>query len=56
MTHDSQKVKEVNKEILKSKSKDLSHVLIFSSSIKSVKEIKKTLNKIGKKSSEMHSA
>ena len=54
MTHDSQKVNLV-REILKSKSKDLSHVLIFASSIKSVKEIKKTLNKAGMKSSEMHS-
>ena len=54
MTHDSQKVKLV-KEILKSKSKELSHVLIFASSIKSVKEIKKTLNKVGLRSSEMHS-
>ena len=54
MTHDSQKVKLV-KEILKSKSKDLSHVLVFASSIKSVREIKKTLNKSGMRASEMHS-
>jgi superfamily II DNA/RNA helicase len=33
----------------------LSHVLIFASSIKSVKEIKKTLNRSGFKSSDMHS-
>ena len=54
MCHDSQKVKLV-KEVLKSKGRDLSHVLIFASSIKSVKEIKKTLNKAGMKASEMHS-
>ena len=54
MTHDSQKVKLV-REILKAKGKDLSHVLVFASSIKSVREIKKTLNKAGMKSSEMHS-
>ncbi|OUV72841.1 MAG: hypothetical protein CBC83_06605 [Flavobacteriales bacterium TMED123] len=54
MTHDSQKVKLV-REILKGKGKDLSHVLVFASSIKSVREIKKTLNKAGMKSSEMHS-
>ncbi|MEC7863773.1 MAG: DEAD/DEAH box helicase [Bacteroidota bacterium] len=54
MTHDIQKVKLV-REILKSKGRDLSHVLIFASSIKSVKEIKNTLNKSGIKSSDMHS-
>ncbi len=54
MTHDSQKVKLV-REILKAKGKDLSHVLVFASSIKSVREIKKTLNKAGMRASEMHS-
>jgi superfamily II DNA/RNA helicase len=54
MCHDSQKVNLV-REILKAKGKDLSHVLIFASSIKSVREIKKTLNKAGMKASEMHS-
>ena len=54
MCHDSQKVKLV-REILKGKGKDLSHVLIFASSIKSVKEIKNTLNKAGMRASEMHS-
>ena len=54
MCHDSQKVNLV-REILKEKGKDLSHVLIFASSIKSVKEIKKILNKSGMKASEMHS-
>ncbi|MBC8266287.1 MAG: DEAD/DEAH box helicase [Flavobacteriales bacterium] len=54
MTHDNQKVKLV-REILKAKGKDLSHVLIFASSIKSVKEIKTTLNKAGMRASEMHS-
>ena len=54
MTHDNQKVKLV-REILKAKGKDLSHVLIFASSIKSVREIKKTLNKAGMRASEMHS-
>ena len=54
MVHDSQKVHLV-RELLKAKGKDLSHVLIFASSIKSVREIKKTLNKAGKRASEMHS-
>ena len=54
MCHDRQKVNLV-REILKAKGKDLSHVLIFASSIKSVREIKKTLNKAGMKASEMHS-
>ena len=54
MCHDSQKVSLV-REILRSKGKDLSHVLIFASSIKSVREIKRTLNKAGMRSSEMHS-
>ena len=54
MCHDSQKVNLV-REILRGKGKDLSHVLIFASSIKSVKEIKTTLNKAGMKASEMHS-
>tara|TARA_B100000700_G_scaffold69408_1_gene76973 strand:+ start:1270 stop:2463 length:1194 start_codon:yes stop_codon:yes gene_type:complete len=54
MCHDSQKVNLV-REVLRSKGRDLSHVLIFASSIKSVKEIKKTLNKAGMKASEMHS-
>jgi ATP-dependent RNA helicase RhlE len=54
MCHDSQKVNLV-REILRGKGKDLSHVLIFASSIKSVKEIKKILNKAGMRASEMHS-
>ena len=54
LCYEKQKVSLV-REILKAKGKDLSHVLIFSSSIKSVREIKKTLNKAGMKSSEMHS-
>jgi superfamily II DNA/RNA helicase len=54
MCHDSQKVNLV-REILKAKGKDLSHVLIFASSIKSVREIKRTLNKAGMRASEMHS-
>ena len=54
MAHDSQKVHLV-RELLKAKGKDLSHVLIFASSIKSVREIKKTLNKAGMRASEMHS-
>tara|TARA_B100000287_G_scaffold431218_1_gene488049 strand:+ start:1 stop:1176 length:1176 start_codon:yes stop_codon:yes gene_type:complete len=52
MTYDSQKVKLV-REVLKEKKQ--SHILIFASSIKSVKEIRKTLNKAGMKASEMHS-
>ena len=54
MVHDKQKIRLV-REILKAKGKDLSHVLIFASSIKSVKEIKQTLNKAGMRASEMHS-
>ena len=54
MVHDSQKVNLV-RELLKAKGKDLSHVLIFASSIKSVKEIKQTLNKAGMRASDMHS-
>jgi superfamily II DNA/RNA helicase len=54
MVNDNQKVKLV-REILKLKGKDLSHVLIFASSIKNVKEIKQTLNKSGMRASEMHS-
>ena len=54
MVNDNQKVKLV-REILKEKGKDLSHVLIFASSIKSVKEIKQTLNKAGMRASDMHS-
>ena len=56
LVHDEQKV-ELIKEIfiIKNKEKPLSHVLIFASSIKSVKEIKKTLNRSGFKSSDMHS-
>tara|TARA_B110000008_G_scaffold28922_1_gene25929 strand:- start:124 stop:1332 length:1209 start_codon:yes stop_codon:yes gene_type:complete len=54
MVNDNQKVKLV-REILKLRGKDLSHVLIFASSIKNVKEIKQTLNKSGMRASEMHS-
>ena len=45
------------RDILKEKEREkpLSHVLIFASSIKSVKEIKRTLNKSGLRSSDMHS-
>jgi len=54
MVNDNQKVKLV-RQILKLRGKDLSHVLIFASSIKNVKEIKQTLNKSGMRASEMHS-
>ena len=54
MVHDSQKVNLV-REILKAKGKGLSYVLIFASSIKSVREIKRTLNRAGMRASEMHS-
>ncbi len=56
LTHDEQKIKLI-KSILqkKKKEKSLSHVLIFASSIKSVKEIKKMLNRSGFKASDMHS-
>tara|TARA_B100000965_G_scaffold371588_1_gene360673 strand:- start:2052 stop:3257 length:1206 start_codon:yes stop_codon:yes gene_type:complete len=56
LVYDKQKVKLI-KEILlqKKKTQKLKHVLIFASSIKSVKEIKRTLNKSGFSSSDMHS-
>ena len=56
LVYDKDKVKLV-KEILlqKKRKKQLNHVLIFASSIKSVKEIKRTLNKSGFISSDMHS-
>ena len=56
LTHDEQKIKLI-KSILQKKKKEkaLSHVLIFASSIKSVKEIKKMLNRSGFKASDMHS-
>ena len=52
--NDNQKVTLV-RELLKAKGKDVSHVLVFASSIKSVREIKRTLNKAGIRASEMHS-
>ena len=56
LVHDEQKVQLIKEIfIIKNKEKPLSHVLIFASSIKSVKEIKKTLNRSGFKSSDMHS-
>ena len=54
MCYDSQKVILV-KEILKAKGENLNYVLIFASSIKSVREITRTLNKSGMRASEMHS-
>ena len=54
MVADSEKVNLV-REILRAKGEDLCHVLIFASSIKNVREIKRTLNKAGMKTSEMHS-
>ncbi len=54
MVYDRQKVN-LAREILRAKGRDLSHVLIFASSIKSVREIKRTLNKAGMRASEMHS-
>ena len=56
LVYDKQKVKLI-KEILlqKKKTQKLKHVLIFASSIKSVKEIKRTLNKSGFSASDMHS-
>jgi superfamily II DNA/RNA helicase len=54
MVNDRQKVN-LAREILRAKGRDLSHVLIFASSIKSVREIKRTLNKAGMRASEMHS-
>ena len=56
LVHDEQKVQLIKEIfIIKNKEKPLSHVLIFASSIKSVKEIKKTLNRSGFRSSDMHS-
>ena len=47
MCHDSQKVNLV-REILRAKGKDISHVLIFASSIKSVREIKNSTAEVSK--------
>jgi superfamily II DNA/RNA helicase len=56
LINDDQKIRLI-RDILKEKEREkpLSHVLIFASSIKSVKEIKRTLNKSGLRSSDMHS-
>lgn len=56
LIYDKHKVKLIKEILLQKKSKkQLNHVLIFASSIKSVKEIKRTLNKSGFISSDMHS-
>lgn len=56
LAYDKQKVKLIRELLLQKKNeKQLEHVLIFASSIKSVKEIKKTLNKSGFRASEIHS-
>lgn len=54
MAHDDQKVGLVT-HILQEKKEDLSHVLIFASSIKSVKEIKSALRRVGLPVQDMHS-
>jgi len=56
LVNDNQKVKLIKNILLQKKhEKELKHILIFASSIKSVKEIKRTLNKSGFISSDMHS-
>ena len=56
LTYDNQKVKLIRELLLQKKNKkQLEHVLIFASSIKSVKEIKRTLNKSGFRASDIHS-
>ena len=56
LAYDKQKVKLIRELLLQKKhEKQLEHVLIFASSIKSVKEIKRTLNKSGFRASEIHS-
>ena len=56
LAYDKQKVKLIRELLLQKKNeKQLEHVLIFASSIKSVKEIKRTLNKSGFRASEIHS-
>ena len=56
LAYDKQKVKLIRELLLQKKNeKQLEHVLIFASSIKSVKEIKKTLNKSGFRASDIHS-
>ena len=56
LAYDKQKVKLIRELLLQKKNeKQLEHVLIFASSIKSVKEIKRTLNKSGLRASEIHS-
>ena len=56
LAYDKQKVKLIRELLLQKKhEKQLEHVLIFASSIKSVKEIKRTLNKSGFRANEIHS-
>ena len=56
LVNDNQKVKLIKNILLQKKhEKELKHILIFASSIKSVKEIKRTLNKSGLATSEIHS-
>ena len=56
LVYDKHKIKLIKEILLQKKiKKQLNHVLIFASSIKSVKEIKRTLNKSGFISSDMHS-
>ena len=56
LVNDNQKVKLIKSILLQKKhEKELKHILIFASSIKSVKEIKRTLNKSGLATSEIHS-
>merc|ERR1712078_39169 len=56
LVNDNQKVKLIKNILLQKKhEKELKHILIFASSIKSVKEIKRTLNKSGLTTSEIHS-
>ena len=56
LVNDNQKVKLIKNILLyKKHEKELKHILIFASSIKSVKEIKRTLNKSGLATSEIHS-
>jgi len=52
--HDEQKVK-LARHIIKEKSRDISHILIFASSIKSVNKITQNLNRFNMRASSIHS-
>tara|TARA_B100000530_G_scaffold314929_1_gene244245 strand:- start:63 stop:1262 length:1200 start_codon:yes stop_codon:yes gene_type:complete len=54
MLHDEQKVK-LARHIIREKGRNISHILIFASSIKSVNKITQNLNKVNMRASSIHS-